>query len=139
MTAPTYNYEIEDGNGWLTCNGERVMLVENASPEQMQQIVNAYQSEADAAAAETPLPVEFGEALILAERHIEQSFTPAQLITMKTWYDSIPHENAPKLMATYQWTAEVAGTAAQNSINFPPAPHSFTEIAGEVLGVTPTN
>lgn len=135
MSASTYNYELEGDNGWLTINGDRVMLVENASAEQMEQIVSAYQSEADAIAAAPPAPVEFGEALALAERHIDATFSPSQLIQLKNWYDVIPHENAPKLMATYQWTAEVAGTAAQLSVNFPPAPHSFVEIASEVLGV----
>lgn len=77
--------------------------------------------------------------LDLAEAHVSSHFSTPRLLQMKVWYDEFPHEDVPKLVAVFDWTASITIMAAQGNTNFGEPPHTFEELlveAMDLLGVT---
>lgn len=86
---------------------------------------------------ELPLPPEIindtQTPLQKAEDWVSNSFSVYQLLQMKDWWDTIPHEDLSKLSATYNWIRTITKLAANNKTEFPEAPYSFEEILTETL------
>lgn len=69
----------------------------------------------------------------LAEDHIGKHFSTARLLQAKVWWDSIPHEQTPKLAALFAWATGVTVQAVQGATTFAEPPFTFEEIAVEAL------
>ena len=80
------------------------------------------------AANEPPL-----NPLDLAETHIASHFSTARLLQMKVWWDTLPHEETPKLAAVFAWTTGVTVQAAQGQTNFAAPPYTFDELLVEAV------
>ena len=85
--------------------------------------------QAPSLSAEQPLE---SKILFAAERYISGYFTNMQLLQMKNWWDTIPHDYTPKLSAAYIWTDDVSKTALSGGNIFPLPPFVFTDIAVEI-------
>lgn len=82
----------------------------------------------------TPFVAPAVDAIEMAEAHTLKYFSNAKLTQMKVWMDLIPHANTPKLMAVFEWTAQVTGSAAlQGATVFSLPPHTFAEVAEECI------
>lgn len=72
-------------------------------------------------------------AIAAGEDHISSYFSTARLLQMKVWWDTLSHENTPKLQAVYNWANAVTIQAAQGSTDFQESPHTFEELVQEIL------
>lgn len=80
-----------------------------------------------------PIPEVSLTSLQKAEAWIASSFSIFQLLQMKDWWDTIPHENLPKLSAVYVWIRTVTQLAANTEEVFPPSPYTFEEVFAESI------
>ena len=71
------------------------------------------------------------DPLEVAEQFIDSKFSTKRLLQMKVWWDTFPHENTPKLAATYQWIDALTRSAIAGATEFSNPPYSFQEIALE--------
>lgn len=69
----------------------------------------------------------------VAESYVAQHFSPAQLLQMKVWLDSLPSEEVPKLNAVYQWLQNITSQAALGNVEFEEPPHIFMELVAECV------
>lgn len=75
------------------------------------------------------------DPLAAAEAHIAEHFSTARLLQLKLWWDEMSHNEAPKLMATYEWIDAITVSAAGGATVFPAPPHTFEELVVECVAM----
>jgi hypothetical protein len=114
-----YQYKTPDGGGELVVANP---LPEGAYSEEREIFVD---SDGGRGLAKNPL--------VEAELWMAKHFSTARLLQMKVWWDTLPHEETPKLAAVFAWTTGVTVQAAQGQTNFTAPPHTFDELLVEAL------
>ena len=79
------------------------------------------------------------DPILAAEDWVNKFFSAVQLLKMAMWVQQKSATNSvgPKLGAVYQWEESITVAAMQGSMDFQDSPHTFAEVAAEVLLTVP--